>query len=333
MPANYQHPPGHRTYLALLPLLLLLLGVALLTRDLFPRARANLLYLRLNRAVSSEDTAEVTRVVHAVNDRPMNDREWRGIGLAYLAAGNVEEAAAAWAQFSAAEAEARAWIGRSERDRDLATALEWYHLIALNEPDDGDNWYRLAQVATQAEDDTAAGFYRRALEAPQHTEFGRSNIMVRLAELDKRLTPVDWPAILATYDEALAMGEFVDSEDLALAHLGRAEALERVGQPRLALETYRLVLEDRPGHYWANVHSGRLTWSVEQDASRAAAYLQRAIEADSRPKWAYLNLALLYLEAGQPEQAVDYFQAVVERDPEDTLARAELDRLMGSDGP
>ena len=146
----------------------------------------------------------------------------------------------------------------------------------------------------------------------------------------------DWAAALAEFDAALDEDAFVaggDAADRVQAQLGRAEALDKLGQPAAALEAYRRALVDAPGHYWANVHSGRLTWAVEGDAARAAAYLQEAIALDPQNKWAYLFLSDVYAESGQPELAIPLLNRVLATAPRDEAAQKRLDRLTGGDGP
>ena len=49
---------------------------------------------------------------------------------------------------------------------------------------------------------------------------------------------------------------------------------DKLGQTAAALDAYRQAAAAWPNHYWANVHSGRLSWYVAGDATQATAFLK-----------------------------------------------------------
>ena len=70
----------------------------------------------------------------------------------------------------------------------------------------------------------------------------RDSILTRLGELEKGAREPDWAAVLNRFDEALGGNDFTATADVAVAHLGRAEALERLGQFAASLAEYRRCL-------------------------------------------------------------------------------------------
>lgn len=315
---------------------LLVLIILSLSSGLLDRARINSTYITLNKDLAVGDSATLDSVLAELNSintaAPDSQDAWRATALAEMALGRREEAAAAWANVDGHEEELVAWGTRAERTGDWTAAREWYLAAVSLAPHNGDHSYRLAGVLAQLGDGRAADFYRQALAAPQRTEFGRSNILTRLGELEKRIDPVVWRDVVARFDEAIEQDDFVDTGDEIQAWLGKAEALERLGQPGAALEAYEWVAAARPGHYWANVHSGRLAWQVDKDADRAVAYLERATAIDDKDKWAYLNLGLVNRQSGNPSAAIEAFRKALAIDPDDTTARNQLEELTGGDG-
>lgn len=301
--------------------------------ELPARARANAAYLQLNRALSQNERGELERATQgltvASNSPVVSRRAWRGLGLAYMSVGRLDEASIAWPHVSGGEEEFALWGRQAELLGDWKRAHQWYQLTVRLAPQNGDAWYHLARTSDQLGDGTAADNYRQALVATEHVQFGRSNILTRLGELAKNSTPPEWTTALTHFEAALQQDQFTDADDRQRAQLGRAEALDKLGQTATALAVYREAAANWPGHYWANVHSGRLTWYVERDSARAATYLERAIALDADNKWAYLFLAEIYAESDQPERAIALFGRVLELDPANESARKQLGQLTG----
>ena len=316
--------------------LIAVIGVlALLAPSLLSRGQLNQGYVRLNRALASGDAAafdSAERTLREVpNDGTLSRSVQRGLGLIYMAKARPEEAMAAWQLVDGSVSEALGWAERAERVADYVTAEQWYHVAVRLEPHNGDHLYKLARVAAEMGDTAARDYYRRALDAPKRAEFGRSNIMTRLGELEQGTPAPDWDAVLSHFDEAIGQNDFIDSADVSIARLGRAEALERLGQFAASLDEYRRLIADEPGLYWANVHGGRLTWYVERDAATAIALLRRAISINDDDKWAYLNLGLVYAGSGRPDLAVPLFEQVLAIDPNDAESRRQLEQLTNHD--
>lgn len=316
--------------------ILLVLALLPLSGSLLSRARINSTYVSLNKALNAGEQPDLevllAELYNLTTYSPDLREAWRGAALLNMALGRRDAATNAWARVDGYEQELVAWGTRAERTEDWIEAREWYLVAVTLAPRNGDNSYRLASVSAQMGDSQAVEYYLQALSAPERTEFGRSNILTRLGELEKRNSPVVWSDVRARFDEAIEQDDFVDQRDVIQAWLGKAEALERVGQPGDALAAYEWVAAARPGHYWANVHSGRLAWQVDSDAVRAIAYLERAAAIDDKSKWAFLNLGLVNAQSGDPTAAIAAFRKALAIDPDDTTAGNQLERLTGGDG-
>jgi len=328
-----KRPSTRSTQVAVL-VAFLLATAALLARTIeaLPRGWLNADYVELNHGLADRSPARIEHAIVALTADSQTEaiarRAWRGVGLAYVALGRLDDATLAWEQVPDSRAEFAAWALAMERAGNWPAAQAWHWLSVRADPADGDQWYRLGQAAAASGDAVAAaGHYAEALAAPRRQSFGRSDIQVRLAELAKNDTPPDWAGALAFYEEAIRQDDFLVTGDQLNARFGRAEALDKLDRPGEALDAYRSVVAGWPNHYWANVHSGRLTWSVEGDATRAAGYLRHAIAIDARSKWAYLFLADVYTRSGTPAAAVPLLRQVLTIDPTDEGARRQLDRL------
>ncbi len=310
-------------------------ALALLAPALLSRVRLNQGYLRLNQTLAAGDAATFDGAEPILSqmalDGALQQPAQRGLALLYMAQARPEEAMAAWQLVDGSVDEALLWAERAERGKDFATADRWYRVAVHLEPHNGDHWYKLARTSATLNDAAAHDYYLRALAAPERIEFGHSNVLTRLGELEKGTSQPDWAAVLSRFDEALGRNDFTAPADVAVARLGRAEALERLGQFAASLAEYRRIIAAEPGLYWANVHGGRLTWYVEHDAATAIALLRRAISINDEAKWAYLNLALVYAGSGQPDLARPLFEQVLAIDPTDAESRRQLEQLTNHD--
>ncbi|HRN68199.1 MAG TPA: tetratricopeptide repeat protein [Promineifilum sp.] len=292
--------------------------------------------IRLNTALAYGDSVALEDSAHELTGvltlSPEEQIAWRGIALVRMTQGKLNEVAAAYLHVNNYRAELLDWGARAETQRQWAKAQDWYRVAILLEPENGDHYYRLARISAEQGESEAKAYYVQALSAPRHTEFGRSNILTRLGELEKRKSSTDWNEVLARFDEAIQLNEFVDQQDIIQARSNKAEALDRLGKYRAALDEYESLAGDYPGNYWANVHSGRLVWQLKSDAPTAIAYLEKAIQNNDKPKWAYLLLAQIHAQSGNPELAIPLFRKVLTIDPGDRAAREQLDKLTGGDG-
>lgn len=325
------------SYLLIAAGVLLVAAILTFTGGIASYLRFNTTNIRLNSALAEGNDAALDASAKELGellvDAPHETDAWRGIALAHITQDQLAAAVEAYAHIENAEAELVDWGRRAELEKRWDRAQDWYQVAVLLVPENGDHLYKLARVLAEQGQPEAMDYYTQALAAPQRAEFGRSNILTRMGELEKRdNTPIIWRDVLTRYDEAIQLDEFVDPGDIIQAWMGKAEAFERLGQSRAALEAYEWLAAYSPGHYWANVHAGRLAWQAEMNTSRAISYLDKAIEIDGRPKWAHLYLAQVYAQLGENDRAIPLFRKVLEIDPEDRAARAHLSQLENSDG-
>lgn len=301
------------------------------------RLVVNSVYFNLNAALVRHEPERIDQAIKSIetigSDKPERERALRAVALSQMVEGNIEPSLNFWPKNQETIAEFLAWAKRAENQDDWETAKNWYWLATRLDGDDADHWYRLAQSAVNLGDLAEAGeYYLIALTAPTRTLYGRSNIMTRMGELAKRSEPRDWAEARQWFDEALRVNEFLVERDIYVARMGRAEAADQLREFQAALDDYRWVAAAQPGNYWANVHSGRLVWFLEKDLAQAESYLSTAMTIDDDLKWAYRDLAQVYLQAGQPDRAVKLFQQVLALDPNDSLAKQKLETLTNPDG-
>ena len=316
--------------------LLLAAGMLLsFSGEIARHARLNVGFLRLNHALipGGSETSVPAEIMftRVLNDWPESERAWRGLAMAYLSQSRWQDAADAFRHVASVDVEVANAIEQAERAGDSDKLLSWYLIAAYLEPQDGDRWLLAAETADELDDPGTVTYYVKALEAPVRNGYLRGDVYLRLGALARQQSPVDWSSARAWYELAIAQNEFAGPNDLVTARMGLAEALDRLGHWRLALEEYRRVIEMSPGSYWPYVHGGRLIWYLEHDSAAAIDYLERAIAIDGTQKWAYWNLAGVYSDLEQPDLAIPLYRKVLELDPADRQAREQLDRLTGSD--
>ena len=110
---------------------------------------------------------------------------------------------------------------------------------------------------------------------------------------------------------------------LARNHLGGF--YERVGRLEEAEAQYRKSLEARATAEAAH-NLGEMLFKQEK-REEAEDALKRAVELNPYDEQALFMLASIYLDSGRKAEAVHAFQAVLETDPANPRARAELERL------
>jgi spermidine synthase len=110
------------------------------------------------------------------------------------------------------------------------------------------------------------------------------------------------------------------------AHYYSAALLFIEGRTELALREARAVIAKNPGHAKAQNLAGACLANLGQrDQARAA--FEASIAADPKEPATYTNLAMLELEAGNPERAEQYFAEALTIDPTSEVAREGLQRI------
>lgn len=312
------------------------LGIVLASNRLADHFYLNIGFIRLNSALSRQEFAPEQKAMASFKsiheDAPENLRAWSGITLAFVSRGEIQSAAQAMTKSDTSVFEVRQWAERATRVNQWDEAEKWYQLATVVEPDNGDNWAMSGAVSAQlGMFETAGTYYLQALAAPKHPTIKPSSIMMRLAELAKEKDTQDWNQVREWYDRAIEASDFTSERDIYQARLGRAEASEQLQRYRSALEDYRWVAERQPRNYWANYHSGRLIWQIEQDATTAERYLRNAIDVDEQRKWAYRELGIIFSYNGDLNKAIEMFRKVLSIDPEDRISKSRLENLIESD--
>lgn len=328
LPARLHRPVGF-TFLLLI-FVLLFVGESLLNKG-----RLNATFIRLNHGMAHGDVDAVIKAslsFDGLKADPLTGKgAWYGLAIAQTYANNPIESIDFWVEVENAPTMLKTWANQEMRQGDLAGSREWYLLLVNIEPENGDLWYELARVTEELDGYRARDYYLHALNAQHHTVFGKSNILTRLGDVERLQENIDWPQVLAYYDEAIQQDDFIVENDFNLSRLGRAEALERLGQLDASLEQYRALIEVEPNLYWANLHAGRLTWYLQRDSVTAAAYLQKAIEINDKLKWAYLNLGIVFANSGEPELALSMLEKTLLIDEDDSVARDLYEQLTSQD--
>ena len=111
----------------------------------------------------------------------------------------------------------------------------------------------------------------------------------------------DHDLALASYTQATGL-----KPGLALAHLGRARCLVKLGQWMPAREAFAMVLRLEPDNYSAWLEAGHLCRQMGALEQATGAY-ERAIECSSQRYEAYLGLARVMLQMEQAVKALDAF--------------------------
>lgn len=327
-------------------------------REAFPEAASlAVVEARLLRAEGrSEAAVEVLRGVVEAN--PEHGEAANALALALLDSGAREEARRVLQGAAESDATVRFNLGQLllEAGRPEASAEELAPLVE-DDPEDPAVWtaYGTALAASgRAEEGREA--LQRALELePGYAAAERTLNRLRERQEVAGDAEVDLPpAALRAYREGLsaleegswsdaaraferAQAEAADEapEDPLLAFY-RANALQRGGEVRAAVEAYGPALEAFPESGtvlnnvgFANLQLGRY--------DRALPTLRDAVEANPENARAHLNLGLTFYGLERYEEALDAWDRAVELEPEleqaiaDPLARAQ--RLAGEDGP
>lgn len=243
---------------------------------------------------------------------------WRALGYLYLMRGSEKAAVAAWRQSAIMPAELLTKGAEAEDAGNLEEALRWFQRATLVAPDEAEGWLRAGLVHESRDESSKATVFYQAgsLAAPTNSDLPFREGWLRSREPE----PVDWAAVLALVDRAIALDNYIYEWSEIQSHLLRGESLRNLGRESEALAEYAWVVEQRPDEYWATVGYGELAWQVEADLTKAVSLLEKAIELDAASKWAYLSLARIYDEAGQRDKAATIFEHVLTLDPNDWAA-------------
>ncbi|MFH1467275.1 MAG: tetratricopeptide repeat protein [Pseudomonadota bacterium] len=200
--------------------------------------------------------------------------------------------------------EARGEVRKAEHQYEQALALS---------PDDTALLDGLARMASARGDDTAAErALRRATEITPQDWTAHQNLGVLLLRLGRA----------GEAEDALRRAAGLAPREEAAPQAALAEVFLQQGRPALALAQAELALRIEPSAYhW--FLDGRCLLEVG-DRRRAEAAFYQAILLDPGFFMARGALGLIFAQRGDYRQAVEAFQAVLERDPGNEAARVNL---------
>lgn len=116
------------------------------------------------------------------------------------------------------------------------------------------------------------------------------------------------------------------------AHFNLALALEATGQIQQAITSYENALANDAGFLNAYVHLGRL-FARENRFEDAIACFENALREEKHFLPALLSLAQTMQHLGNPEKAAEKYCQVLKRDPQQSEARQQLERILQSTAP
>lgn len=326
---------SRRTVWLTLVIALALLGLLSLIK--FPGlATVNIRFVQLNHTLGSQSVEDLAQTRSHMESSlivyPDSSSMLRGRALLLSASAEDEAALQAWRDTPDGTQELRAWAQRAERGRDWSEAARWYGLLLALEPDSAGVWYRYGEVLMQLGRPRAAvNAFQSGLDATAVAKVGASDFLTRLGGLARQGNNPDWALAYEYFGEAIARDVFSVAGNPGTAHMGRAEAADRLGRLDQAMADYRWVAEQQPNNYWAHVHGGRLTWYLDRDAAQATELLRRAVEVDPTNQWAYLNLAQVYAESGQRDLAISLLDQALQSLPENENIQSRLGQLQAGE--
>ena len=274
-----------------------------------------------------------------------------------LAAHKLDAAQAAFTEAARlAPKDPRPWVGRSAvaqlRGR-AADAREHMERAVALAPDHARVLHIQGQLLLDQQDHPAAeAVFRKILGlAPKQIEsqIGLANALsgqgkaVAARELlvqsaKAASAPADWlllgNAHLAAGDAGAALLAFnkvpAGQENLAAAQAGKAEALERLGRPEMALAALQRAIDAAPTHADLQIRRGLLFEQLKKPDSAEAAY-REAIRLDEKSAAGHNNLAYLLGSRGiKLDEALSLAKRALLLDPSaamfDTLGSVHLAR-------
>ncbi len=263
-----------------------------------------------------------------------NRSAWRGLGFAFAAQGQQDEAVAAWKEVNTMWNEAMRRGDIALKGEQARQALQWYKWATALEPQIGDGWYSqgLAYEALEQWDE-ALYAYQKATVVGIFTKMGQSSSYYRIGIILQwhRRHPQLQEAE-AAFQTALALHAFSAETEAADAHYRIGEIYMLQGlNPRDSLPEYQQAVQLDPRHYWAHLRLGYTLYQLHKNVDEAEREISLALSlwpnATNR-KWPYRFLGEIYLEAGLKDKAAAAFTEVLRLDPADDRASKVLSTLL-----
>lgn len=204
-----------------------------------------------------------------------------------------------------------------------------YQMATMIEPRSGDAWFSLGVLLLQENQLEEARFSLEKAINGSLLLVNESDVFYYLGETHYIETGTSGSIeALSAFDKALALANFSSAALEAETFYKRGVTKQRLGFPaEEVIPDFQTALEIVPTHTWAHIMLGNLLFDAYRDLSQAEQELYKAIELSPNDKWTYRYLGDIYLRAGNPTKAIEFFQRVLEIDPHDTQVRKQLDRL------
>ncbi|WP_162292496.1 tetratricopeptide repeat protein [Candidatus Promineifilum breve] len=249
---------------------------------------------------------------------PADTSAWRALGYARLSLDEEEGAVAAWRQTETMATELLTMGQAAEDAGDNPQALRWYERAITVAPATAEAWLRAGTIyEVQGDANQAMAVYRDGASAAP----ANSDLLYRMAEIAiQQPAPVDWGAVLALVDRAIAQDNYLHEWSRLRSHFLRGESLLYLGREAEALAEFTALAARQPVDYVSLVRYGELTWKLKGDLEEADRVLRQAIAGEPDIKWAYISLAWVYDEAGHQATAAALYARVLELDPDDRAA-------------
>jgi tetratricopeptide (TPR) repeat protein len=320
VPVAAQTLAEHRMYLAVgIPILLVVLGLRHLAGRHSAWILAGLVVATtvLTDRRNADYRDDLTIWEDTAAKWPINARAWHNAGMAYLARGQLDEAARCIGDATALvpeEAEYRYSLGlvlaRQGRPADAAAS---YEEVLRRDPRHAGARNNLANLLTEAgRVDEAAGHYEEALRLqPQSASarIGYANLLIRSGR------PAD---ALVQCEEAIRL-----QPDLAAAYLNAGNACIALGRRTEAARYYEEALRRAPDYAEAYHNLGNLRLEAG-DLVGAVGYFEQTVRLSPGNFAARSTLAVVLLNLGRAGAAIPHLEQLAREAPGDRDIAAAL---------
>ncbi|MGE0201504.1 MAG: tetratricopeptide repeat protein [Candidatus Melainabacteria bacterium] len=227
---------------------------------------------------------------------------------------------------------------RTQRDELLRKAVDEYKKAIAIDPNNAEAYNRLGEVYRQAEQTSdAAQAFNKAVELdPDFSEAvaNKGTVLQEQGKLEEALQSYeraiqlnsknykahyfkgDVLTQLGRYHDALSalnIAQYQESNS-AMVYTKKGEALEKQGNESGAIANYREAIRRKPEYFPAYQNLARI-FDSRGDGELAVAELRSALNANPGLAPLKMDLARLSLSVDKPEQAIDYYQQVLQKDP------------------
>ena len=315
----------------------------------YDRANAQA-YRNLGRVYSSkQEYADAVKVLLRSTELSAGDAFAHfELGKAYMAMSKEAEAIAAWRKGGAARCFAEMGKKHSEA-KDFEQAEAAFKLALAVDPNLADAYYFLAGISWGRDQGQALWALERALEIDRKPSarryFSEGQIYLERQEWDAAteaflkalgLDP-DWPNLHLFLGIALrergelerAEGEFlkeIESNPASWPYINLGHVYRDQGEYALALNCYERAIEIEPSNSKAHAWAGRMYRGLDR-SEEATLALKTAIRFDPATEWYLLDLARLYSDLGQFDDAIAQYQQILAINPDHIPAREEMERM------